>query len=216
MGKSLVSCFFLRHSVQLETWRQFFMTDNNFSITGNQISISSESEPFLQIEFELIWDLILNHSQSWWIKIGTYLQLNQPECHTGILHDFQCTVNCCPAWKSATVSATAFAYEQNVLISVNTVWGSKMEHPECHKGKQDECSQRTNCWTDSNIKGRMASMTNSPMDHIGPHPTSCEWLWSTQDVMCLCDITHHHNLLKLHTALMALLQWSRPSLNYRW
>ena len=44
-----------------------------------------------------------------------------------------------------------------------------------------------------------------------PHWTSCERLGSTEDVICLCDIiTHDHNLLKLHIALMAPFQLSRP------
>ena len=34
--------------------------------------------------------------------------------------------------------------------------------------------------------------------HIRPHRTTCEWLGSTEDVICLCGITHHHNLLKFH------------------
>ena len=47
---------------------------------------------------------------------------------------------------------------------------------------------------------------------IGPHLTSCEWLCSAENVICLCDCdtTYHHNLLKLYIALMALLQWIRP------
>ena len=63
----------------------------------------------------------------------------------------------------------------------------------------------------------VSGMTNYPirrhriqLDHVGPHLTSCERSYSTEDVICLCEITHHQNLLKLHIALMALFQWSRP------
>ena len=44
-------------------------------------------------------------------------------------------------------------------------------------------------------------MTNYP---IGPHLTSCERLCSNEDAVCLCDVSHHHNIC------IALLQWSRP------
>jgi len=63
----------------------------------------------------------------------------------------------------------------------------------------------------------VSGMTNYPirphriqLDHVGPHLTSCERSYSTEDVICLCEITHHQNLLKLHIALMALFPWSRP------
>ena len=34
-------------------------------------------------------------------------------------------------------------------------------------------------------------------DPTGPHRTSC----STENIICLCDITHHHNFLKRDTML---------------
>jgi len=44
---------------------------------------------------------------------------------------------------------------------------------------------------------RYDHMTNYPIGHIQSHWTSCERLGSTEDVIYLCDITDHHNLLKL-------------------